>query len=109
MQSCSIWSLQETLSHAQAYPLVGPVVFSPIKALISLVQSIIYLLFASIHLLLAACCFLNVNARNDFANGALNSFGCATYALTHLGYSLLNILSLGILGFVVEKPLRNCC
>lgn len=101
MQSCSIWAVQERLNQAEAYPILGPLLVSPIKALISLVQAVVYILFALILLLIAGCFFAKKPICKEFSQASYHAFAYSTYALTSCGKSAVNFLTLGLIHLFV--------
>lgn len=89
---------QRTFSIRQTIPVIGPILFSPIKALTSLVEIIMGIALSVIFLVagILCCCSCYLYGK---------SIECITHTVTgtaSLIYSLANILTLGILGYVIE-------
>lgn len=91
---------QKGMSRAQAYPLVGPFIVSPVKALISIVQTIVCLV-GVIFLGL-----LSIPFKTPRDGGLLAGYYTVS-GLISFSYSVINILSLGILGYKVERPCQS--
>lgn len=90
--------IQRNLSKFQAFPIVGFIVISPIKAAVSLLQIAVNAV-ALIVLVSFCCCIPNMGEKFvlrmfDFLAGWV-----------HLAYSILNFITFGIGGCVVH----NCC
>lgn len=91
------WSVQRSLSKAQATPIVGPLLVSPIKALVSVAELIVGIAGSILFGTLAVLTF------NDYLGGkAVESLGHAGLGLLSLMYSISNILSLGLVGYRFE-------
>ena len=88
--------VQSILSQTQAIPIVG-MLFSPVKAVVSVAQIIsgfaAGVIFGSMSLLL----FDSV-----FANKSLRAFETGVVGIGHLAYSVINFVSLGIIGTIAE-------
>ena len=92
-----MWEVQRRLSFTQAIPIIGPLIFSPVKAFVSTAQII-----AS----LASAIFLGIGfcLTNDFtilerlqeANLHIVLGGCS------LAYAIINFSSYGLAGFLGE-------
>lgn len=91
------FEFQQKLSKMQAYPVVGPIFVSPAKAVCAVIQTIISLT-AAVFLGLLAIVFVNVRPYAGIA------FLYAGTGLIGLGYSVVNILSLGYIGYKIERP-----
>ncbi|MCH9626503.1 MAG: hypothetical protein S4CHLAM2_01250 [Chlamydiales bacterium] len=93
-----MWDMQRGMSRFQAIPVVGALFVSPVKAVISLVQAVVGFLFAVVLGTVAIVC------KNEWASEkawiALKHTGLG---LASLAYSLGNMISLGALGFTVER------
>ena len=90
---------QDFLSVSQAIPIIGSIPFSPLKTLVSTVQTIYGLakgLFCAI-----ASCF--ARDGNDYRKQSLQGFRDAKYGLIHFGYSIINFYTLGLFGLIAEQ------
>jgi len=90
------FEFQQTLSIAQAYPILGPIFVSPVKAICALIQTVVSLTCV-IFLGLLAILFEGVGPYAGLA-GAYFATG-----LVGIIYSAINILSLGYIGYKIEK------
>lgn len=101
-----MWDIQRYLSKGQAIPLLGPALVSPLKAVVSLVELVVGFIFAVIFAILTALTLCLTN--KDLSNGlGKNAFTAATHSalgLVSFGYAVANMLSLGILGYILENP-----
>lgn len=95
------FKMQRSLSVGHALPVIGPFVVSPIKAIISLVEAIIGITGA-IFLSIPGYLFGNQTLQN-WTTHALDQAALGGLSFT---YSMANMLSLGILGLIVENPLN---
>lgn len=95
-------NVQRGLSVSQAVPVVGPIFVSPIKFGVSAVQFGVGLPVTIVAGAASGICFGKCNAINNFA---LYSLGHAGMGGGSMAYSVANILSLGILGYKLEKAL----
>ncbi len=97
MLPLDIIGVQRSLSTAQAIPVFG-IAVSPVKAAVSIVQIIVGLagtIIFGVGVLLTN--------REAFGFGTVISFGISLAGATSLVYSIGNILTLGILGYKLEK------
>lgn len=91
------WNLQRVLSKAQAIPLIGFVVASPVKLLVSTIEFLAGSIFATIALTFGIIIDSDFLLEFAFTSGA--------HALLGLGaglYSFGNMISFGILGLTFE-------
>lgn len=90
--------IQSGLSRFQAVPIIGPVVGSPIKALVSTAQLVIAvagkIIFGGL-----SCCTNNTFVK-ETSIAASRHF---SMGLGSLCYSVINVLSLGIIGYCYES------
>lgn len=100
--------VQKGLSKAQAVPVVGPLIGSPVKALVSLIELVVGFIFAVVLGIVSVlgCCCSN-NFANEAGKGAFTAGTHALLGLWGIGYSAANFLTLGILGFVIEEPFNK--
>ncbi len=100
---------QRGMSKAQATPLVGFAIISPIKAVVSLVQIAVGLVFAVICAIFSAftggC---GTPCGKGFTKGACTSMAHAGLGMISLTYSIVNILSFGIASLVLEGSCLGC-
>lgn len=89
--------LQRRLSFCQALPLVGPLVVSPIKLAVSIVQTV-----SSIALYIFFTLLYMVSFDQTILSLTFKSGGHALMGLVGTTYSIANMLSLGILGLRIE-------
>ena len=87
-----MWNVQETLLKAQATPLVGPIVVSPVKALISTAQ-----LVAGIAGIILFGPLIVICNNKYCAKKAFCCVGHIGTGLIGLVDSIVNIVTLGIL------------
>lgn len=92
-----MFRFQSTLSEAQAIPVLGPILVSPCKALVSLAQIVVGIasgvLFGS----------LTVITWSDWcAEKTLQSITHVGMGFMAFGYSLVNIFTLGIAAYQIE-------
>jgi len=91
-------SFQSALSTAQAVPVLGPVFVSPCKAVVSLAQIIAGFAGGVIFGALTVVSF-----GSDWCAGkTFQSIGHVSMGFLALGYSFMNILTLGIAGYHIE-------
>ncbi len=95
-------SLQQYLSESQAIPIIGPLLVSPLKAVISVVQ----LAAGSTLALLSATLGSLFRSPSTMKFAAISGLH-AGLGLLSLCYSLANIISLGILGFYLEQTIKS--
>jgi hypothetical protein len=101
-------TFQDFLSKAQALPIFGPIVVSPIKALTSTVELVAgiagVILFGSL-----TCLTLLVVPRVGFAclEATYLSLRLASHGKNELVYSLVNMISLGLIGAICENNKRT--
>jgi hypothetical protein len=93
----TLFLIQRSLSSAQTFPIFGPLVVSPVKASISLVQTIVGL--ASIIFLGMGACILQSYPLTTMTLIAMGKTGLGIIGLI---YALSNILTLGYIGYVCE-------
>ena len=97
---------QDFLSRNQTICLIGPFVFSPVKALVSIAQiigGVAYLLFS----LVAAVIFSERRKiLKDSVIAALRNIGLG---LLSLAYSIANFATLGLFGSCFETAKGCCC
>jgi hypothetical protein len=89
---------QRTLSKAQAIPVVGFLLASPVKALFSTLEFIVGIA-ATIFFGTGAVLILN----DKLAGYAWKALQHAGLGLTGICYSIGNVLSLGLLGYRIES------
>ncbi len=94
-------SIQCFLSESQAIPLIGPLFVSPFKAALSLIQIIAGVAFA----------LISATFGSLFGSPAAMKFAATSKLHVGLGilslcYSLVNMLSLGILGFYLQHTIK---
>ena len=89
--------VQFFLNKAQAVPVVGPVFVSPVKAVVSIAQTITAI---------AACIFFNALTRltkkENLALLYIKSQAELSLGFFNLAYSIINMLTLGIIGYKKE-------
>ena len=90
-------SIQRNLSKAQAFPVLGFIIASPVKATVSVVQIVASGVLGGVSF---GCGLFGNSKSMDFA---AKSLGCNFDGWVSLGYSAANIISLGILGIIVES------
>jgi hypothetical protein len=93
------WNFQRKLSSYQAFPVLGPVIISPIKATVSVAQAILGFAAAVILGTFSGVLLFNPYLGKKFlvslAHFGQGSLGC--------GYSLANMLTLGGLAYAIER------
>ncbi|MBA3603676.1 MAG: hypothetical protein H0W50_08560 [Parachlamydiaceae bacterium] len=94
--------IQQYLSQSQAIPVIGPLLVSPLKAVISAVQFV-----AGSALALISATFGSFFRSPSTMKFAATSGLHAGLGLLSLCYSLANIVSLGILGFYLEHTIKS--
>ena len=92
-----MFHIQRRLSFAQAIPIVGPLIFSPMKAMVSTAQ-IIAGIAGSIIFSLGFCLTESPASREGLKNSGIH----VMMRLTSLSYSAVNFFSYGIIGFTME-------
>lgn len=97
-RSSVMWEVQRGLSRAQAIPLIGPLVVSPLKAAVSLVQFVVGFFFSVI---CGSLCVMGVLSER-LATSTFTALKHTGLGFIGLGYSLMNIFTLGILSMKVE-------
>jgi hypothetical protein len=98
-----IGAVQSKLSTLQAIPLAGPVLFSPIKALVSKVQIISGAVLGTVYAgATPAGYILDSRLGSDMAHASLYQFGEMVDGVGSLGYAFANVATLGVLGICVE-------
>lgn len=90
--------IQRNLSQAQATPIVGPLVVSPVKGVVSLAQIIVgiagTILFGTLALL---------SWNDTMFKYAAKSLGHVGIGFTGFVYSISNFISLGLVGYRIER------
>ena len=101
---------QSGLSKLQAVPIIGPVVFSPVKMIWSTAQIIKGLAVGVFFGMPAAALHTLGNDRVAayLAEIAALEFWTAFKGVGHLFYAAINLASLGIIGGSVELARRDC-
>ena len=94
-------SIQCYLSESQAIPIIGPSLVSPFKAALSTVQIIVGLVFTLISATLGRLCRSPAAMKFAATSGLHVGLG-----ILSLCYSLVNMLSLGILGFYLHHTIK---
>ena len=92
-----MWNVQRTLSRFQAVPLLGPVVGSPIKAMVSTAQ----IVAAFVAIIFWGSLFSITQSSSMFDRTA-TSLGHLTMGAAGLAYSIVNLFTLGLSGFILE-------
>lgn len=92
------WEFQRTLSAAQATPIVGPLLVSPVKAVVSIAQLIVGTVGSIFFGFLAALTF-----NDRLGELAFKSLCHTGMGFLGLLYSASNFLSLGIIGHNIEN------
>lgn len=87
---------QDTLSEFQAVPVIGPAFVSPAKLLVSKFEVITGLVVSIFNMV--AAIFGTKEAGKNFKAGIC----CVLEGIAHALYAVVNMLSLGILGLIVE-------
>lgn len=105
--------IQRFLSKAQAIPLVGPLLFSPIKLLVSI---LVFTFSLGTYTIVAgpilAIYLLFGITKSFFLDGILDKVlkGCSFYFMIGgigMIYSLSNFATLGILGYMIESGVEK--
>ncbi|MCE5318734.1 MAG: hypothetical protein LLG04_15405 [Parachlamydia sp.] len=110
-----VYSFQNTLSRAQAKPVIGPLFVSPVKAVAGIVQTVACVAL-SFFLGLASNLFLNfgIMSSNDrrkekwfqkarvLEKAADKALACVGYGLGSVAYSFANMATLGIAAYRIE-------
>lgn len=104
----SVWVIQRSLSKAQAHFYAG-IAVSPIKALLSTVETILGLV---VGVFFAATTLALFFAQKKDLGIHLMQYGHAGFSHASLGthalaYSLLNFVSMGLMGHYAEDQLKN--
>jgi len=89
----SINEIQARLSTAQSFPIIGPLLISPVKALVSTIQFVAGIALGSLVGVFGA---LN-NSRSDIKD-AFELLDMGGSGLQHLAFSIANMLTLGLIG-----------
>ncbi len=92
-----MFEVQRGLSRFQAVPLLGPIVGSPIKALISTAQIVV----AFVAMIFYSSLFSFTRSQTMFERTA-TSFGHLTMGAVGLAYSIMNLCTLGMGGLFLE-------
>lgn len=99
-------TVQRGLSLGQAVPVVGPLIVSPVKFCVSAIQCGIALPVGIVAAVAAGVFCCNCQPLTEFALASLVHAGMGGVGMT---YSVVNILSLGILGFKLEGLDKKFC
>jgi hypothetical protein len=94
--------LHEHLSKAQAVPFIGPVLISPIKATIGIIQIVAGIACSIFFLFYAAC-----SCTKRRLTHSVTSLHHAKQGVTSFFYSLANILSAGYLAYRREEIAKH--
>jgi hypothetical protein len=101
----TLYELQRNLSVAQASPILGPLIVSPAKALVSVAEIIIGIaiavLFGVFSLLFIL--FHQNDALSWTATQTAYGLGNVGLGVTSLIYSVANMGTLGLFGYAVEN------
>ena len=89
--------MQNILSMGQAIPVVGPICVSPVKAIASVGQTIVAI---AASILFGSLALLTNNKTLDHIY--IRSQKNVNSGICHLAYSIINMLTLGIVGFKKE-------
>ncbi len=92
------WEFQRTLSVAQATPIMGPLLVSPVKAVVSIAQLIVGVVGSIFFGFFAALTF-----NDRLGELAFKSLCHAGMGFLGLLYSVSNFVSLGIIGYNIEN------
>ena len=92
------WEFQRNLSTAQATPIVGPLLVSPIKAVVSVAQLVVGAVGSIFFGLLAA-----ISLNDKLGELAFKSLCHTGMGLLGLLYSASNFVSLGLVGYRIEN------
>ena len=90
-------SLQRVFSKAQIIPLIGPIVVSPVKAIVGLVEIV-----AGSVLGLLSGVFGTIFLSRPLLGCSVTSLKIACHGALSVIYAVGNLLSLSILGWIVE-------
>jgi len=96
--------VQRQLSKAQAFPVAGPIIASPVKAVISLAE-IVGGLASTIIFGVLATLFLMVFAETPCGfcvEMACDSLAHLGLGILSFGYSVANMCTLGLVGYRIE-------
>lgn len=93
-----VYEIQRTLSKAQSTPIVGPLFVSPVKALVGLAQFVTGFALTIINGSLASV-FNNRTIDENFKSSLMHT----GVGLASLGYSLVNMITLGMFGHSIER------
>lgn len=96
----TMFEVQRQLSEWQATPVVGPLVVSPIKAVVSLAETIVGVVGTIFFGFLSALTGLT---SDDLIGYTFKSMGHVGLGLAGLAYSIANFATLGIVGYSIEK------
>lgn len=94
----SIYEVQNRLSLAQSFPIFGPLIVSPVKAVISAIQFVAGIVFGSLKGIFEA-----LSGSHYHHSEAREWLVMGRHGLKQLAYSVVNMLSLGIIGAMVER------
>ena len=100
--ACTLFDAQRVLSRGQAIPVVGPIFVSPIKLAVGLIQvigGIVIGVFAALGAFLTSSETLNRVASMAFNEVLVGGIS--------IGYSVANIVTLGIFGYCLEDGLKE--
>jgi hypothetical protein len=93
-----LFSLQRFLSTAQTIPLIGPVVFSPIKATVGVIEVIAGIILGSL-----SAVFGTLFLSEPLLKCAVKSIEIAGHGAISTAYAVGNFFSFGILGWGLEN------
>jgi len=101
--------LQKKLNILQALPIVGPVVFSPIKALVSKVQIIASVTLGVSFGCESICASMQgmKQTAEHYDKHLVKSFNAAIEGAVNFLYASINFATFGIVGMCVELGARN--
>lgn len=91
--------IQDFLSAFQATPIVGPIIGSPIKALVSTAMIIMGIARTIFYGLVAMVLLFQHSEMNQ---SALYGLKLIKVGIPHLSYSILNLCTFGIVGYALE-------
>ncbi len=94
-------AMQAVLSRAQAVPIVGPLLVSPVKAVASVLQIAIGI-FSAISLGLSAA----LTGLRNLDKRTVQALSYASLGYLSFCYAAINMNTLGIFGFLVEFVLH---
>lgn len=89
--------VHDKLSTLQALPLVGPIIFSPIKGVVGISQAVVSCALGALFVLAS---ILTCGQIDALKNGAAISLAHVVLGMSAAGYALLNIATLGIAGCI---------